>query len=313
MLKIVKTKNSKTIYLFNKKILRFGTQSPKALVKDIKREVQGLENLIHTAITASNLPQAQGVLRNIQCAELKILKEIDRVCKDCQMTYWLDYGTLLGAIRHQGFIPWDDDIDIVMLRKDYENFIEEFNRHTQDKNLQAVLYTNPSNSIYNLIKVIHKEIPEIWVDVFVADFYYQKMDDQQKQEFSRELVKKQEKHLQNRKKYTSIAAWHESFNELRKKYLEVPQENSQNPSVFYGLEFRHNPQMGYVIFDYDMIFPLGQIRFEGETFPTVAKPHEYLTYVYGDYLSLPYSLHTHTDMNEISAPDMLKIENYAKK
>ena len=62
------------------------------------------------------------ILKKIQNCELEILNEIDRVCKKNRLRYSLFYGTLIGAVRHQGFIPWDDDIDIAMPRRDFERF-----------------------------------------------------------------------------------------------------------------------------------------------------------------------------------------------
>lgn len=63
-------------------------------------------------------------LKEVQHAVLGIMKDIDKVCTENHIKYWLYAGTLIGAVRHNGFIPWDDDLDVAMLREDYERFLK---------------------------------------------------------------------------------------------------------------------------------------------------------------------------------------------
>ena len=63
-------------------------------------------------------------LQRLQRTELKILKEFDTLCRENGIRYFGCGGTAIGAVRHGGFIPWDDDIDVGMLRRDYERFLK---------------------------------------------------------------------------------------------------------------------------------------------------------------------------------------------
>ena len=77
----------------------------------------------------------QEMLRKAQLKMVEILKVIDMICSKHNIKWWLHYGTALGAVRHNGFIPWDDDCDIAMLRADYERFIEVVERELPDNML----------------------------------------------------------------------------------------------------------------------------------------------------------------------------------
>lgn len=114
-------------------------------------------------------------------AGLGILAEILRVCSILDIKFYLAYGTLLGAIRHKGFIPWDDDIDIWMFREDYELFLERFNdlsssRYTvySTKNISTYPFLMPKvmDIQTHVREKFYSELPYlgIWVDLFPIDY-----------------------------------------------------------------------------------------------------------------------------------------------
>lgn len=91
-------------------------------------------------------------LEEVKKLQIQILDEVAAFCDQHNIKYFLMAGTLLGAVRHQGYIPWDDDIDIGMLREDYEYFIKVFNK---SKNIRLYLYNyhTDSNCIFPFTKI----------------------------------------------------------------------------------------------------------------------------------------------------------------
>lgn len=120
----------------------------------------------------------------IKKIELNILDEFHKYCEKNNLRYYLAYGTLLGAIRHKGFIPWDDDIDVVMPRPDYNKFLLLTAEKGITEHYDTVLYKGcTKKSIYPFMKVIdnttivyepgkaEKNTSGIWIDIFPLDGY----------------------------------------------------------------------------------------------------------------------------------------------
>jgi len=119
-------------------------------------------------------------LRELQLVELDILKETIRICNENNITYYMLGGTLLGAVRHKGFIPWDDDMDIGILRTEYERFLEIAPEQLR-KGLCLQTYKTtdeylhyPAKVVNGQVKVVSKatknaEILPAWIDIFPLD------------------------------------------------------------------------------------------------------------------------------------------------
>jgi len=89
----------------------------------------------------------QNTIVNLRNVLLDILDEFVRICDENKLTYFLHAGTLLGAVRHKGFIPWDDDIDVAMPRKDYEIFLELYYK-LENTNYYVLSDRSPENTSY---------------------------------------------------------------------------------------------------------------------------------------------------------------------
>ena len=124
-------------------------------------------------------------LEEIKRIELDMLNYINNLCKQHNIKYFLAYGTLLGAVKYQGFIPWDDAIDIYMLRDDYDKFIEIINNTSS--NYRCLTCFNTKDYYYIFGKVVDtrtkllensKEIKEmgVYIDVFPLDYCRKDVD-----------------------------------------------------------------------------------------------------------------------------------------
>lgn len=93
--------------------------------------------------------------RETQLATLELLKKIDKICQELDIQYFIMFGTLIGAIRHKGYIPWDDDIDIGIKAKDYKKFVEYFVKN-KDKCAPLEIHNQKTNKdcFYNISRVV---------------------------------------------------------------------------------------------------------------------------------------------------------------
>lgn len=231
--------------------------------------------------------------------ELAILCAIRDLCDKHNIDYWLDGGTCLGAIRHGGFIPWDDDIDIAMRKEDMERFIELAKKELPEGLFLQTRETDPSfNSPITKVRDTNSFMVEysdelskpyqkgLFVDIFPMIPY---------PNFSRRACKKIAKGYCKsnsilRKAHTyswrSVAElfW---FGAKRLIYLLAWKISCVilKKGKYYSNTLAEN---GYgIMHRTDSIFPVKPLNFEGEIFKAPANPDAYLTDLYGDYMQLP--------------------------
>ncbi len=261
------------------------------ILKSNNRKVLKIDYKKYKDIT--KIPPAEGFLREYQQALLVVLKEFDRVCKLNHIRYWLSGGTLLGAMRHKGFIPWDDDVDVDMMREDYEKFPAIFNACTKYADLDCQLWRDENAPATCILKIKHKKIPQLSVDIFPHDFYFTAVRGKEKKRLN-SIVKKQ------RKKLSYSFRRIKDTNELVQKIKDITQNIiNQNievdericPSIHWGIDFPH--RWDNWIYDYEQIFPLKKIEFEGYKFSCPANTDFMLRNIYGEYMKFPRSICPH--------------------
>lgn len=247
-------------------------------------------------------------LRELQLFELEILKEMDRICKENNLRYFLACGTLLGAVRHKGFIPWDDDIDVYMPFDDYMKFEEACKKSMSDKFYFQSREVNPQNYIYwNRIGVknstsidlslanIHMQWG-ICIDIFPL-FPYAK--DKNEKEKRRKLYKRMEL-LSLKYLHTKTASMASGMTKIKKMahnlipdalniklFLscvnQLGEENEYTQEYCMDYEFSHVCDG----FKKEWFQDVVELDYEGMKFPAPVGYHEYLTCVYGDYMKVP--------------------------
>lgn len=234
--------------------------------------------------------------------QVELLDQVDRICRKHGIKYMISDGTLLGAIRHKGFIPWDDDIDVSMERSEYEKFCKVcqqeldgdkffFQTYKTDKNypwFYGKLRYNYSR--YVRVGQDHLEMNHgIFLDVFPLDGVPNNIVVRFFFNIKRVIFRKM--------LYSVVGSVHEKnlFKRIGYKLLnKFPKR-----SVYKGFETmakKHNALKYKYITNYAFPEPVRErcwvhelidVEFEGKLYQTTANYDEWLTVMYGDYMELP--------------------------
>ncbi len=239
-------------------------------------------------------------LKEIKKRQLDLLILLKEFCDKHNIDYFLDCGTLLGAVRHKGFIPWDDDIDVGMTRDNFNKFIDLFNKEMSSTNYRAYTYQNNKNFYFAYAKLCDitttlyehgqtKYKQFINIDIFVYDKVpYDKASN---------IFKKREKYLRlNRlknfqdfkndnlvKKLTYIALlplskdhFIKKLDNMHKKYLNIGSDYIADIASFDDMLQKVN-----------VLEPYKELEFEGILFKVPNDTDKWLKGYFNDYMTLP--------------------------
>lgn len=239
-------------------------------------------------------------LRKAQLRLLEILIEIDKICRRHTIPYWLEGGTLLGAVRHSGFIPWDDDIDITVQRKDYKRLREilqnelpeqfEFQDWTTDKfAFDHYGRVKDTKSLFDYPYFRFQKNKGLFCDIFVVE------------KGISIKIKKRIDFLFGRVFRTLNNYGYADYNSALKRHLVYGCAICLAPLAYslVGMErlFAKFSKSDLLIFSFATnwyqerygkdIFPLQEIDFEEHKFYAPHNTDKYLKHLYGDYMQLP--------------------------
>ena len=244
---------------------------------------------------------------------LTILKVFDKYCNDHDIKYIIAFGTLLGAVRHKGFIPWDDDIDVVMLPEEYNKFSDEvkLDPFLDDKKRYKVCLPGDENYCYSFGKVIdtkyvvrEKNISDkynigLFIDIFRADYWpenkFKEFWQMKKGQFLRRINEvclrgnlEGKKYLILDKLLKPVDLIFSCFGITSEKICVMMDliATGNKPSKFAGVI---SEGTGSREEKKDIVFYLdtAPIQFEDSMFPAPADYDGYLRSQYGDYMKLP--------------------------
>ncbi|MCR9593121.1 LicD family protein [Vibrio alginolyticus] len=245
-------------------------------------------------------------LREIQESSFSILKDIDAVCKKLNIDYFVMYGTLIGAVRHEGFIPWDDDLDIMMPRDDYDKLISYLNTN-KIPNLELFNYNKNDNYPYMISRISDSRYKIVvdneddygigtFIDVYPLDYisdnyFFAKCKGRYFGWLSSLYFLSTRKYCPQSssviKSYVKKGAFYCSKligkRTLKKLLLMRQRKETQYFACTQWMtnDYERN------IFHKDVISKRTFLNFEGLDVPVPKEYHKLLTDYYGDYMSFP--------------------------